>query len=92
MGYVSSSLLSNRSTYDNQSFSSLHLIVGTYQWDWGHGARADSFTLDISVADAVPEPPSLLLLGLPLGLLMLLAAHAARLMTPRPPTESAARG
>jgi hypothetical protein len=45
---------------------------GIYEWTWGPGAN-QNFTLDIGV----PEPPSLLLLLLPLGLVTLLAAWQA---------------
>jgi hypothetical protein len=47
---------------------------GTYVWTWGLGATADSFTLDV-VSAAVPEPSSLALLALPLGLIIVLAAR-----------------
>jgi len=71
--YVSGTLLSDMAIYDNQTFSSLGLTPGTYEWTWGTGAN-QNFTLDITSA-AVPEPSSLLLLALPLGLLMLFAAR-----------------
>jgi hypothetical protein len=58
-GYVSGDALSDTSTYDNATFSSLGLTSGTYVWTWGSGADADSFTLEIGV----PEPASLALLG-----------------------------
>jgi hypothetical protein len=61
-GYVSGSALSDTATYDNQTFASLDLTPGTYQWTWGSGADADSFTLQIGAAADVPEPTSLLLL------------------------------
>ena len=61
-GYVSGSALTDSSTYDNQSFSSLGVTPGTYTWTWGSGATADSFTLDIP-APSVPEPASLALFG-----------------------------
>jgi hypothetical protein len=70
--YMSGSLLSDTSTYDNQTFVSLGVTPGTYEWTWGSGADADSFTLDVP---AVPEPASIALLALPLGLFMLLTAR-----------------
>jgi hypothetical protein len=64
-GYISGSSLSSTATWDNQTFDTLGVTVGTYTWTWGSGADADSFTLDI--VDPVPEPSSLLLV-LALGL------------------------
>jgi hypothetical protein len=56
-GYVSGAHLSATDTYANQTFSSLGLTPGTYTWTWGHGAHADSLTLQIGTASAVvPEP------------------------------------
>ena len=54
-GYVSGSALSDSSTYDNKTFSSLGVTPGSYVWTWGSGATADSFTLTIG-AVAVPAP------------------------------------
>lgn len=56
-GYVSGSALSDNSTYDSATFSSLGLTPGTYEWTWGIGAN-QNFTLQI---EATPEPSSLLL-------------------------------
>jgi LysR substrate binding domain len=50
--YVSGDTLSDTSTYDNQTFSSLGATPGTYEWTWGSGAN-QSFTFDI---EAVPVP------------------------------------
>jgi hypothetical protein len=52
-GYVSGNPLSDNSTFDNQTFSSLGVIPGTYVYKWGSGANADSFTVQIG---AVPAP------------------------------------
>ena len=54
-GYVSGNPLSDSATWDNATFSSLGATPGTYIWNWGSGATADSFTLNIG-AVAVPSP------------------------------------
>ena len=61
-GYVSDSFLSDTSTYDNQTFSSLGATPGTYKWTWGSGAN-QNFTLVIGTV--VPEPSTwaMMLLG-----------------------------
>lgn len=69
-GYVSGNPLSDTSIYDDQSFTTLGVTPGTYVWNWGSAATADSFSLDIGTP-AVPEPAGLLLLALPLGLVVL---------------------
>jgi len=73
-GYVSGSPLSDTATYINQTFASLGAIPGTYLWTWGSGASDDTFTLQIGPVAAVPEPSSLLLLGMALAGLMLVGA------------------
>jgi hypothetical protein len=55
LGYHSGDPLSGTSTYSGQTFASLGVTPGTYEWTWGSGAHADSFTLQIGPA-AVPEP------------------------------------
>ncbi len=55
-GYVSGSSLSDTSTYDDATFASLGITIGTYTWTWDSGSS--SFTLEV-----VPEPESLALLG-----------------------------
>jgi hypothetical protein len=52
VGYVSGGALSDTATYDNQTFSNLGVTPGTYEWTWGTGAHADSFTLQIGAAPA----------------------------------------
>jgi hypothetical protein len=61
-GYVSDSFLSDTSTYDNQTFSSLGATPGTYKWTWGTEPN-QNFTLVIGAA--VPEPSTwaMMLLG-----------------------------
>jgi hypothetical protein len=63
-GYISGAPLSDGSTYDNQTFSSLGVTPGTYEWSWGNGSD-QNFTLI-----AVPEPRVGLLLGAALLLLL----------------------
>jgi PEP-CTERM motif len=64
VGYISGSALSDSTTWDNQTFSSLGVTPGTYKWTWGSGANADSFTIKIGAA-AIPEPATwaMLLIG-----------------------------
>jgi hypothetical protein len=62
-GYISGHSLSDSSTYNNQTFSSLGVTPGTYQWTWG-GGPDENFTLQ-----AVPEPSAGLLLAV--GVLLL---------------------
>lgn len=62
-GYVSGTALSDTSTYDNTTFSSLGVTPGTYEWTWGTGAD-QNFTLQIT---STPESSSLLLLALGLA-------------------------
>lgn len=57
--YVSGNTLSDTSTYDNQTFNTLGVTPGTYEWTWGSGAN-QSFPLDIETV-----PSSLIGCGLP---------------------------
>jgi hypothetical protein len=52
-GYVSDSPLSDTTSYDGQTFSSLGATPGAYKWTWGTGAN-QNFTLIIGTV--VPEP------------------------------------
>ena len=64
-GYTSDSPLSDSSTYDGETFSSLGVTPGTFEWTWGTGPN-QNFTIKIGTA-AVPESGStlgLLLIGL----------------------------
>jgi hypothetical protein len=60
-GYVSDSPLSDTSTYAGQTFSSLGVTPGVYEWAWGSGAN-QNFTLDIGAA--VPEPSTWAMMAL----------------------------
>jgi hypothetical protein len=61
-GYLSDSPLSDTSTYLSQTFGSLGVTPGTYEWTWGSGAN-QNFTLVIGTV--VPEPSTwaMMLLG-----------------------------
>ncbi len=59
--YDSESFLSNSATYQNQSFASLGLDLGTYVYTWGTGENADSLTVNVTT---VPEPATTALLVL----------------------------
>jgi hypothetical protein len=67
VGYISGTALSNTSTFDSATFSTLGVTPGVYEWTWGTGAN-QNFTLDIGVPKAsVPDSGStwmLLLLAL----------------------------
>ena len=70
-GYESGKPLSNTATYLNQSFLSLGVTPGTYEWIWGTGEN-QNFTLIIGAPGAaIPEPASLSLLGVMLAGLLL---------------------
>ena len=58
-GYVSYSPLSDTATYAGQTFATLGVTPGTYEWTWGTGAN-QNFTLDIGAA--IPEPATWALL------------------------------
>ena len=64
MGYVSGDPLGDVSTYKNQTFSSLGVTSGRYEWTWGTGPN-QNFTLVIETARAIPEPSTwaMMLLG-----------------------------
>jgi len=59
MGYSSGAFISSSMTFNGQTFTTLGLTPGTYVWNWGAGANADSYTLQI-----IPEPSSAIVLPL----------------------------
>jgi hypothetical protein len=63
-GYVSGNPLSDTTTYDSQTLSSIGATPGTYKWTWGSGAN-QNITLVVG-AGAIPEPSTwaMMLLGL----------------------------
>jgi hypothetical protein len=74
-GYSSGTLLSATDTYSGATLSSLGLTPGTYTWNWGTGANADSLT--INIGRPVPEPSSLVMLG-GMGAIVLASSLLAR--------------
>jgi hypothetical protein len=75
-GYVSGNPLSDTATYLDQSFASLGVTPGTYEWTWGTGVN-QNFTLVIGTA-AIPEPSSLPSLGAGVITLLLVSAYRSR--------------
>jgi hypothetical protein len=63
-GYTSGNSLSDTMTFTGKTFASLGVLPGTYTWNFGTGANADSLILEIGV---VPEPASLTLLAVGLA-------------------------
>ena len=61
VGYTSGAALGTSTNVYSGSFSSLGLTPGTYKWTWGSGATADSLTVQIGPAGAVPEPSTAVL-------------------------------
>jgi len=55
-GYISGSPLNGEARWIGETLSSIGLNEGEYTWTWGSGDTADSLTLTISQAAAVPEP------------------------------------
>jgi len=59
-GYNSGDPLSGSSTFAGQTFATLGITPGSYEWTWGSGASADSYTLNVG---AVPVPAAVWLFG-----------------------------
>jgi hypothetical protein len=59
-GYVSEALIAASATITGETFASIGLTPGSYEWTWGSGASADSFTLNVG---AVPIPAAVWLFG-----------------------------
>jgi hypothetical protein len=76
VGYVSGASLTSGAVFAGQSLASLGLATGVYTFDFGSGATADSFIIDIGAtppASSVPEPASIAAAGLALPALSLFA-------------------
>jgi PEP-CTERM motif len=80
--YVSESSLSDTSTYSGETFSSLGVTPGTYEWTWGTGADQNLTLIIGDDSVKVPEPPSLALFGV---------AVAGLLVRARPRSPDAGR-
>ena len=63
--YTSGTALSGNATWDNTTISDLGLTPGTYTWNWGSGATADS--LEVVIPGAAPEPDSMILAAVAIG-------------------------
>jgi hypothetical protein len=62
-GYVSGTALSDTSTYDKETFASLGLTPGTYEWTWGTGLPNQNFILIIGRAGVPDGGSTVSLLG-----------------------------
>src|SRR6266513_4015174 len=62
-GYVSGAALSDSMTFNNATFASLGLDVGTYVWSWGTGLPNQNFTLIIGGAGVPDGGSTVSLLG-----------------------------
>jgi len=63
-GYLSGDSLSSTATWNNTTLAELGVTPGTYTWTWGSGVDEDSLTLNAVGASAIPEPSSLVFVGL----------------------------
>lgn len=58
IGYTSGSAISNSAFYGAQTFASMGLTLGSYVYNYGSGANADTFSLIVSsIPTVVPTPP-----------------------------------
>lgn len=73
--YVSGAPLADTAAFDNSTFASLGLTPGTYEWTWGSGPTADSFTVQVGAVTVAPEPGGMFPL---LGIVVLLAIQSPR--------------
>ena len=80
LGYVSGTALgTSTATFANATLTSLGLTPGAYQWTWGSGPTADTFTLDIGgtgVGASIPEPGTWATMLLGLAALMAMRTRA----------------
>jgi len=72
VGYVSGAALSTSNTWNNATFASMGLAVGTYVETYAVTGGTDNVTV---IVQAVPEPATTVLFALPLGLLALFRAR-----------------
>jgi len=70
-GYVSGAALSDSMTFNDQTFDTMGLTPGTYEWTWGTGLPNQNFTLIIGGAGVLDGGSTVSLLGF--GLLGLAA-------------------
>jgi hypothetical protein len=63
INYVSGNPLSDSATYPFQTFSSLGVTPGTFEWTWGNGAN-QNFTLKIGAAGVPDDGSSLALFAI----------------------------
>jgi hypothetical protein len=80
LDYVSGAALgTSTATFAGETIAGLGLTPGSYQWSWGSGPTADTFTLDIVgpvVGASVPEPATWAMTLLGLAGLMALRTRA----------------
>jgi protein with PEP-CTERM/exosortase system signal len=62
-GYVSGAALSDSMTFNNATFASLGVTLGTYAWTWGTGLPNQNFTLIIGAAGVSDCGSTVSLLG-----------------------------